>query len=108
MRNSLWPPAQDAEMQKQFVSASKVEPGAPNGVFYAVTKFALRVDLVQDAGKEFNTGALQQSWMSELSRNGQKIDPSSDVRLGHDVGIWSPSEGLFAQDDDCYTDISAI
>ena len=106
--NSLWPAAQNAEMQREFVSAMKVEPGASKPVFYGVTKFEFLVDLLEDAGKEFNVRSLQQSWNSELSRNGQEIDPSSDFRIRHEVGIWSPSGGLFARTDACYTDISAI
>ena len=107
-KNSLWPPTQDAEMQRKFVSGMKVEPSASNPVFYGVTKFELAVDLLQDAGKEFNAPSLQRSWISELSRSGHEIDPSSDVRIAHQRGIWSPSGGLFARTDACYIDVNTI
>lgn len=106
--NSLWPPAQDVEMQKKFVSVTQLEPGASNRVFQSVTKFDVEVDLMLDASKEFNARSLQQSWDSELRRNGQEIDPSSDVHVDHEVYIRSPSGGLFARTDACYTDTSAI
>ena len=106
--NSLWPSAQNGEMQKKFLSAMKVEPGAPNPVFYGVTKFKpLDIQVVEDARKEFNEGSLQQSWTSELSRNGQEIDPSSDFLIRHVVGTWH-LEGLFFSGPVFYVDWSSI
>jgi hypothetical protein len=107
--NSLWPPAQNAEMQKKFLSPMKVEPGASNPVFYGVTKFELAdIGLIQDAGKELNARSLQQSWISELSRNGHEIDPSSDVRIRHEVGAFNLSRGWLWGSPICYVNVSAI
>ena len=86
---SLWPPAQNNELYKNFVSPMKDDNGPSKRVFYGVTKFALLdIDLEEDAAKEFNADSLRQRWSTELNRNGQEIAPSSDLLIRHEVEMY--------------------
>jgi tetratricopeptide (TPR) repeat protein len=106
---SLWPPGQDAEMHKNFLSPIKAEPGGSNHAFYGVTKFGLEdVDLTDGASKEFNAASLQQTWRSELNRNGEEVDSSSDLRIYQDVSIEEISRGFLFGGTVCNFNVSDI
>jgi len=91
---SLWPAAQDGEMYKNFLSPIKDETGASKRLFYGATNFDVTaMDLIGDAPKEFSFESLKQRWSNELERNGQRIDPSSDLRIRHEVDIYELARG---------------
>jgi hypothetical protein len=107
---SLWPVAQNTEMYKIFLSPVSAQPGASNLAFYGLTKLELKdIELNEDAGKELNAGSVQQTWINELSRNGQQIGLPSDVRIFHDVDAYHLSRSLFGFERKlCYFDQSLI
>lgn len=85
---SFWPAAQNAEIQKSFLSPIRSESVASSRVFHGGTRIAFgQIDLNEGARNYFNAASLQQSWISELRRNGQDIDPSSDISIGNEVDV---------------------
>jgi hypothetical protein len=108
---SLWPPAQNSEMYKNFVSPMRDDTGPSKRIFYGVTKLALLdINLLgEDAAKEFNADSLRQRWSSELNRNGQEIDQSSDLLIRHDVDIENLAYNLgFMKSTICYVNMSYV
>lgn len=94
---SLWPPGQNAEMQKKFLSSTKNEPGGSTHVFNGVTRFSLRppIDLLGDAAKDFDSGFVERSWRSELGKNGHEIDSSGTVSIQHEIAVsWQTLSAL--------------
>lgn len=108
---SLWPPAQNSEMYNNFVSPVKDDTGPSKRIFYGVTKFALLdINLLgEDAAKEFNADSLRQRWSTELNRNGQEIDQSSDLLIRHDVDVENLAYNLgFMKSTLCYVNMSYV
>jgi TPR repeat protein len=86
---SLWPPAKDAEMQKNFLAPVQGDPNGSESAFHGITNFALRpVKLVDKAGNYLDARSVEEAWATELSRNGQAIDQSSDARIVDDIGTY--------------------
>jgi hypothetical protein len=92
---SLWPLAKDAEMQKNFLAPLRGEADRSESVFHGITSLALRpVNLIDKAGNYVNARSIEEAWANELSRNGQAIDPSSDVRIVDEVGTYWQTLGF--------------
>ena len=85
---SLWPAAEDADMHKNFLSPVKVDTGQTNPIFNGVTRLAfVKAGLLESAGKQFNSGSIEQTWTAELKRAGYKVEPSADLRILHEIAV---------------------
>lgn len=104
---SLWPASRDAELYKNFQSPITGESGGSDHAFYGVTKFDTSMAFLNEAQKDFQTSALQQSWTSELNRNGHELDSSSDVRIQDDFNASLVKCGALGGTP-CYADLSGI
>jgi hypothetical protein len=93
---SLWPPGQDASMERKFLAPLQGENVGSKSVFHGVSNIGLSpVHLLGNADKYVSAGAIEQAWESELKTNGRTIDPSSTIRITHDIGTFLENDPGF-------------
>ncbi len=89
---SLWPKARDAEMAKSFLSAVNSEARGSNRIFTGVSRFTVvPVDFAEEGSEELDAHSIEESWTSELNRNGYEVDAGAEVRIKTFAGAWRRS-----------------
>lgn len=104
---SLWPASRNADLHANFQSPITSEPGGSDHAFYGLTKYEAEIELLDDAANALNISSLRESWISELSRNGHELNPSSEVRIQHHFAVSLTKCGALGGTR-CYADLSAL